>query len=260
MKIAISGKGGVGKSTIAGALALLLSQQGKRVLALDADPDANLAGALGFPDHIVSSIVPIADQLKLIEERTGAKVKQYGQVFKLNPEVADVAEKMAVSHNNVSLLVLGAVEQGGSGCACPENVFIRSLVTDLVMYKDDLLIMDMEAGVEHLGRATAKGVDAMLIVVEPGRRSIDCAKRVWQMSNQIGISNIHLVFNKIADQNDHKFIESHFPNVQPLASIPLSEEIRKCDQSGLAVTEGIQSEVLGHFKNLANHLSKAYSK
>lgn len=237
MKLAISGKGGVGKSTLAAAVSILLARQGKKVLALDADPDANLAAALGFPRDLQQRIVPISQQAKLIEERTGAKIKQYGQMFKLNPEVSDISEIAGITYNDVSLLVLGAVQQGGSGCACPESVLIRSLVTDLVLYKDDALVMDMEAGVEHLGRATAKGVDAMLIVVEPGQRSLDCAHRVIEMAEAIGIPSVQIIANKITNDQDKAFILSAFPNHPPQVFIPYSEEIRQADQIGTAVTE-----------------------
>jgi len=168
MKIEISGKGGVGKTTLAAALSLLMVQRGRKVLAVDADPDANLASALGISEEKQGTIIPISRQVALIEERTGAKVKQYGQVFKLNPEVSDIADKFAIRHSGVALLVLGAIESGGSGCACPESTLIRALVTDLVLYKDDALVMDMEAGIEHLGRGSARGVDTMIIVLEPG--------------------------------------------------------------------------------------------
>lgn len=192
MKLAISGKGGVGKSTLAAALALLLARDGKRVLAVDADPDANLASALGIPATIQRGIVPISQQIALIEERTGAKVKSYGQMFKLNPNVADVAERCAFMYENVALLVLGAIEKGGTGCACPESVFIRALVSDLILQQGDALIMDMEAGVEHLGRATVRGVDAMILVVEPGLRAIECANRCITMSADIGLTRIRI--------------------------------------------------------------------
>ena len=185
MKLAISGKGGVGKSTLAAALSLSLAASNHRVLAVDADPDANLAAALGIPLDNQNKIVPISEQIALIEERTGAKVKQYGQMFRLNPEVSDIADSYAVEHRGVALIVLGAIEKGGSGCACPESVLIRALVTDLVLYKNEALIMDMEAGVEHLGRATARGVDKLLVVVEPGQRSIDSARRVQRMASEI---------------------------------------------------------------------------
>jgi CO dehydrogenase maturation factor len=240
MKIAISGKGGVGKSTIAGALALLMSEKGKRVLALDADPDANLAAALGMPSQKQEEIIPVSRQIGLIEERTGARVKQYGQIFKLNPQVSDIADNYAVTHQGVSLLVLGAVEQGGGGCACPESVLIRSLITDLILYKDDCLIMDMEAGIEHLGRATAKGVDMMLIVVEPGQRSIDCANRIMGMCHELGIKETRVIANKITSENDLSFIKTALEGQDPLVSIPFLEEIRTADRSGLSALENLE--------------------
>ncbi len=259
MKLAVSGKGGVGKSTIAGALALILAEKGKRVMALDADPDANLAVALGFSDSLRQRINPVSSRIKLIEERTGAKVKQYGQVFKLNPDVSDIAEKLAVTGNGVSLVQLGAVETGGSGCACPENVFIRSLVTDLVLYKDDILIMDMEAGIEHLGRATAKGVNAMLIIIEPGRRSIECAERILGMSKEIGIDHVEVIYNKVTDDDDKEYIQSATPGIKPLGIIPYSDQIRRADQSNVLITESIDREIKVLLENLADTLMEKYS-
>jgi CO dehydrogenase maturation factor len=250
MKLAISGKGGVGKSTLAAALALLLARQGRKVLALDADPDANLAAALGISEEGQAKIIPISRQTALIEERTGAKVKQYGQMFKLNPQVSDIAENYAFMHQNIALLVLGAVEQGGSGCACPENVLIRALVTDLVLYKDEALIMDMEAGVEHLGRATAEGVDTMLIVVEPGQRSIDCAERIIRMCSEIGLGNIQLVANKVDGPGDEQFIRGALPGHDLLGLIPYSDEIRRGDRNGQSVLDGLSENMQNRFKSI----------
>jgi CO dehydrogenase maturation factor len=237
MKIAISGKGGVGKSTIAAAMALHFAQKGNKVLALDADPDANLARALGIPDEEQQCIVPISRQIALIEERTGAKVKQYGQVFKINPEVSDVADGYAYPYKGVSLLVLGAVEAGGSGCACPENTFIKALVTDLVLFKDETLIMDMEAGVEHLGRATVSGVDLMIVVVEPGQRSVDSARTILRMAGEIGLKKVVLVGNKAAGQADEDFIRGALAGYELLAVLPYSEAVRQADKAGASVLD-----------------------
>ena len=248
MKIAISGKGGVGKSTLAGALALLMARQGQRVLAVDADPDANLAAALGIPEQKQKEIIPISQQVALIEERTGAKVKQYGQIFKLNPEVSDIADNYATEHEGVALLVLGAVEQGGSGCACPENV--------LILYKNEALVMDMEAGVEHLGRATVKGVDCMIVVIEPGQRSIDSACRIIRMSHEIGLKNIQFVANKIDGPNDDQFIREAFPDHGLLGTIPYSEEIRRNDRNELSVLDGLSNEMVTRFEEILEKLNQ----
>jgi CO dehydrogenase maturation factor len=256
MKLAISGKGGVGKSTLAAALALLNARQGGRVLAVDADPDANLAAALGIPEKQQQGIVPISQQVALIEERTGAKVKQYGQVFKLNPDVSDIADNYAYNHNGVALMVLGAVEQGGSGCACPENVLIRALVMDLVLYKDDALIMDMEAGVEHLGRSTAKGVDTMLIVVEPGQRSIDCANRVMRMSKEIGLERFEIIANKVETADDETFIRQAFPGHDLFGIIPYSSSIRRNDRDGLSVLHNIDDKLSTIYEEILNKLKR----
>jgi len=259
MKIAISGKGGVGKSTLAGALALLMARQGQGVLAVDADPDANLAAALGIPEEKQKKIIPISQQVALIEERTGAKVKQYGQIFKLNPQVSDIADNYATVHEGVALLVLGAVEQGGSGCACPENVLIRALVTDLILYKNEALVMDMEAGVEHLGRATTKGVDCMIVVIEPGQRSIDSAYRIIRMSHEIGLKNIKFVANKIDGPNDEQFIREAFPDHGLLGVIPYSEEMRRNDRNGLSVLDGLSKEMVARFENILEKLDQGDS-
>jgi CO dehydrogenase maturation factor len=232
MKIAVSGKGGVGKSTIAALLAYHLARKGHKVIALDADPDANLARALGIPEDEQKKIVPISERIELIEERTGAKVKEYGQVFKLNPAVSDVADGYAYNYDGINLLVLGAVRSGGSGCACPENTFIRALVTDLVLYKNEDLIMDMEAGIEHLGRATSSGVDLMIVVVEPGQRSVDSAKTIIRMAQEIGLKNIIVAGNKAADEKDAEFIRKSFSGSEVAAVLPFSSELKNADREG----------------------------
>lgn len=255
MKIAVSGKGGVGKSTIAGAIARILAEKGGRVLALDADPDANLASALGIPHSEQEKFVTLAQQIDLIEERTGAKVGQYGQVFKLNPEVSDVADKYAYDHKGVSLLVLGAVQSGGGGCACPESTFLRALVTDLVLFKDDTLIMDMEAGIEHLGRATSKGVDVMLVVVEPGQHSIDCAKTIARMAKEIGVERIVFVANKVAGKEDEEFLRQALPDKEIVAFLPFSNPVKHADRDGVGVYDCLDEETLRMYDEIVRRIS-----
>jgi CO dehydrogenase maturation factor len=254
MKLAISGKGGVGKTTVTAILSLLLAKKHQTVLAVDADPDPNLATALGISPDEQQRMIPLSQQIALIEERTGAKVNQYGQVFKLNPEVADVADSYATKIDNISLLVLGAVEKGGGGCACPENVFIRSLVTDLILFKNETLVMDMEAGVEHLGRATVQGVDYMIIVVEPGQRSIESTHRIIRLSREIGIKEIRLIGNKVVDQDDEEFIQSSFPDIPIELFIPFDQSIRKSDKSGGSIMESIDPRLITDFDSLLDRL------
>ncbi len=256
MKIAISGKGGAGKSTISAALALLMARRGRKVLAVDADPAESLAAYLGYSQEERAKFIPVSRQMKLVEERTGAKVKQYGQVFQLNPKVDDIAPQFASLKNGVALLVLGAVEGGGSGCACPESTLLRALVTDLVLYKDDSLVMDMEAGVEHLGRGTAKGVDVMLAVVEPSQRSVETAKRVEKLAGEIGLKNILFVGNKIERAEDEKFIYGCFRNQKVIGMIPFSDVIKRSEREGRAALESLNPDMVNRFEGLLDSLEK----
>lgn len=251
MKLAVSGKGGVGKSTVSAALALLLARDGVRVLAVDADPDANLASCLGIARDVQRrEITPIGAQRKLIEERTGAKVRQYGQMFTLNPEVSDIADTHAYTHAGVSLLVLGAAQKAGAGCACPESVILRSLVSELVLYRNQALILDMEAGIEHLGRATAQGVDTMLAVTEPGQRSIDTTVRIARRCAAIGIRDIRVVINKVQSPDDEAFVRGALGDIPVLASIPYAPEIRANDRNGRSVLDGLPDEIAGRFAEI----------
>ncbi len=256
MKIAITGKGGVGKSTLSAALTLLLTESGNKVLAIDADPDANLADALGLPQELQDSIVPISKQTELIEERTGAKVNQYGQMFKLNPEVSDISDTYATLHNGIPLLVLGAIRRGGGGCACPENVLLRALVRDLILHKNETLILDMEAGIEHLGRATVSGVDIMLVVVEPGQMSINCAHKILELSEEIGLAKVYLVGNKVRDQEDRDFITSSLPDAQLLGFLSYRDEYRKADRPGISVIDGLSDDSIEEFKRLLDDIGR----
>lgn len=257
VKLAITGKGGVGKSTIAAMLAHLAVAEGHRVLAIDADPDANLAAALGMPSNRRAMIVPLSQRRALIEERTGAKVKQYGQMFKLNPEVSDIAENESARFRGVHLLVLGAVESGGSGCACPESVLLRALLSDVVLHKDDLVILDMEAGLEHLGRATARGVDLMLIVAEPGSRSVETAMAIRRMASEIGINRIAVVGNKITGVEDGEFLERAFEKWDYLGGIAYDETIRRADREGAALQDIAPAGLLAQFRALWSKVCRA---
>jgi CO dehydrogenase maturation factor len=239
LKVAVSGKGGVGKSTLAAALCKILSKKGYKVLAIDADPDANLASALGLPPEQKSNIRPIAKETDLIEQRTGAKPGRTGQMFSLSPDVSDVAQKYGLLFDGVSLLVLGAVKSGGGGCACPENAFLKKLIRHLVLQDGETVVIDMEPGIEHLGRATASGVDAMIIVLEPGMRSKETARRIIKLSKDIGLEKkLYFVLNKIRNIDDEKILLSDdLDGIKVLGSIPFDARFIDADCKGISVFE-----------------------
>jgi len=232
MKLAVSGKGGVGKTTFSALLIRTLNAQGKRVLAIDADPDANLAAALGIPD--ADKIVPIAEMKELIFERTEAQPGTIGGFFKLNPKVDDLPDALSAKLENIKLMRLGGVKKGGSGCICPESTLLRALMLHIVLARDEVVVMDMEAGIEHLGRATASAMDKLIVVVEPGRRSIDTAGHIKKLASEIGVKNIVVVGNKIRSKKDEEFLKKHLGDFKLLGFIPYDEALIEADLDGVS--------------------------
>jgi CO dehydrogenase maturation factor len=232
MKLAVSGKGGVGKTTFSALLIRTLNDQGKRVLAIDADPDANLAAALGIPD--AEKIVPIAEMKELIFERTEAQPGTVGGFFKLNPKVDDLPDSLSAKLDNIKLMRLGGVKKGGGGCICPESTLLRALMLHIVLARDEVVVMDMEAGIEHLGRATASAVDKLIVVVEPGRRSMDTAGHIKKLASEIGLKNIGLVGNKIRGQKDEEFLKKHLSDFEFLGFIRQDEALIEADLDGVS--------------------------
>jgi CO dehydrogenase maturation factor len=237
MKIAISGKGGVGKTTLAALLINYFRAQGKKVLAVDADPDANLALALGVSDP--ENITPLSQMKEMIAERTDSQPGSMGSFFKMNPKVDDIPEKFARPLDGIKLIVMGGVKKGGSGCICPESVLLRTLVTHMVLLRDEVVIMDMEAGIEHLGRATAQGVDRLIIVVEPGRRSIETAMHVKELAQDLGLKKVAIVGSKIRTPADEEFLKNNLPDFPILGFIPFDDKIIEADLKGRPPYEAV---------------------
>lgn len=241
MKIAVSGKGGVGKTTLSALLAQYYADQGRDVLAVDGDPSPCLAGALGLPSDLRSKLSPIAEMDALIEERTGAKPGTSGGFFTLNPRVDDLPERFSVSHRGVRMLEMGSVDLGGSGCICPESAMLKTLFTHLLFRDDEVLIIDMYAGVEHLGRATVDFVDAMIVVVEPTQRSLGTAAQIKDLSKDIGLKRLWLVGNKVRTEEEVEFLKAESPGIPLLGTLPMDLGVLDADRLGQAVYDHVPS-------------------
>jgi len=223
MKIAVSGKGGAGKTTLSAMLAATLSLKGRHVVALDADPDANLAAALGVP--LDEYPTPLSEMRDLIAERTGAK-GGYGGYFKLNPKVDDIPREYGKQIGNILMLALGGVRDGGGGCICPASALVKALLTHLVLSGDEAIIMDMEAGIEHLGRATAQSMDALVIVVDEGPWSIQTALRIGKLAGDIGLKKLFAVANRVTPSTDMERIRRELGDIPVIGEIPWDERLR----------------------------------
>jgi CO dehydrogenase maturation factor len=234
MKIAVSGKGGVGKTLIAGTIARLFARDGFKVLAIDNDSAMNLSYTLGIDDNIKKKIIPISEMKSLIEERTTVKGAGPG-VYNITPEVSDIPEKFKVQGpDGLELLVLGSIEEPATGCLCPENALIRTLLYNLLVKRDEVIIVDFEAGIEHLGRGTAKGIDIMLVITEPSQKSLDLCHKIINLSKKLGVINIYLIANKITDDSQETILNKRIQDWEvPLYhSIPFDPEIGKADLNG----------------------------
>lgn len=232
MKIAITGKGGVGKTSFAATLARIFAEEGRNVLAADADPDANLGLALGFPEEIVESIIPISKMRKMIEERTGSD--KDNRFYVLNPKVNDIPDKYGKLYNGVRLLLLGTVDTAGGGCVCPENVILKRIISNLVLHQEDVVILDMEAGLEHLARGTTSGMEQFIVVIEPGARSIQTYRNVKRLALDLGVHQVRVVASKVRDEQDEIFIREKIPEEDFLGFIHYHPNIIRADRMGVS--------------------------
>ena len=244
MKLAITGKGGVGKTTLTALLARSFVTSGKKVIAVDADPATSLAITLGIPNP--EAITPISEIHSLVEERMGTGPGGTGTFFKLNPKVDDLPEKYWIEHDGIKLLVMGTISRGGAGCACPASALLKALLMHLLIARDEVIILDMEAGVEHLGRGTATAVDAFIIVLEPSRQSIETGRRIAQLAEDINIKRIFVVGNKVRSEVECDFIRNNVDFGTMTVCLPSSEEILFSSMEGtgqIKLAAGMMDEI-----------------
>jgi len=232
MKIAVSGKGGVGKTLVAGGLAYSFANRGLKTLAIDADPSPNLALTLGLPLDEARKILPISENRKLIESKTST---QYSGVYRLTFSVEDIIRDFSVNTPlGVRLIVMGTVRSVGSGCTCPANSVIRSLLRHLIMEQSEVAVMDMEAGIEHLGRGTAQHVDTMLVVADANMKALEIARHINDLATEAGMKKTLLVGNKIASENQEatvrRFAERNGLTI--LNFVPFDEKIVEAEMLG----------------------------
>lgn len=233
MKLAVTGKGGVGKTTVSALISAALHHRGRKVIAIDADPDSNLAATMGYPR--AATIKPLVELKELIAERTGVQPGTTGGMFRLNPDVADIPDRLGVDVNGVKVLVAGAVKKGGAGCYCPENSLLRALVAHLLVDPEAALVLDMEAGIEHLTRGTVRDVDRLLVVVEPGRRSVETALRIQVLAADVGLKKISVIGNKIRAPQDETYLKKALPGMEFAGFLPFDEKVREAEAAGRPV-------------------------
>jgi len=227
VKIAIGGKGGVGKTTVCAIWAQLFAENGFNVLAIDADPNTNLALAFGIP--LEQNPEPLIRMKQLIAERTGTDKDSVGAYFRLNPKVSDLPEKYWLQTNGLKLLVLGAITQGGAGCACPEGAFLKALLTHTILQREEVVLVDLAAGVEFMGRASVQGIDALVVIVEPGSRSIQTANNMAKMARELGIGYTGAIVNKISEPSQMEVIQEQLKEVDLLARMYYSQSLQEAD-------------------------------
>lgn len=255
-KIAIGGKGGVGKTTVCAVLARIFAEDGSDVLAIDADPNTNLASAFGIPSE--QSPAPLISMKELIAERTGTGKEALGAYFKMNPKVSDLPEKYSLDVGKLKLLVLGAITHGGGGCACPEGAFLKAMLTHTMLQREEVVLVDLAAGVEFMGRASVQGIDALVVVVEPGGRSIETANNMAVMAGELGIGCVAAIANKITDAAQEELIKSQLKDIVFLGSLAYSKSVQQADLLRKAVFE-TNAQIVDELRRVKNSLTDLLS-
>jgi CO dehydrogenase maturation factor len=254
MKVAVSGKGGVGKTLIAAGLAYFLAEKGYKTIAIDADPSPNLALNLGLTAEEARKIVPISENKELVESKTGTG---YSGVYRLTFTVDDIVKDYSVrTPLGVNLIVMGTVRSMGSGCTCPANAVVRSLLRHLVVERGEAVVLDMEAGVEHMGRGTAQHVDIMLVVVNANVKSFETAKRIQELGVKAGMKRISLVGNKIENDAQKEAVESFAKEngLKILDFIPFDLKVVEAEMRGETPLKYENSDALMAIERLCERL------
>jgi CO dehydrogenase maturation factor len=226
MKIAVTGKGGVGKTTVVGLLLHLFALDGHKVTGVDADPDSNLPQIFGIPEE---KIVPLSEMKELISQRTGVKPGTIAPLFKLNPKVDDIPEKYGLQYERIKILVMGGLKKGGTGCYCPENALLGRLISHLLLQEEEIVILDMEAGIEHLSRGTSKFVDILMVVVEPTHLALRTALRIKKLAKDLGIKRVLALGNKIEKEEEKEFIASVLKGWEIIGFLPFDSRLKEAN-------------------------------
>lgn len=256
-KIAVTGKGGAGKTMITSCLAGIYSDRGECVYAIDADPNPTLGQALGFPEELLNNIQPLLSLKDLIKERTGAAADSLGSYFLLNPYVRDIPKKYSATHHSINLLVMGATRGANTGCACAENTLIKALLRYMVLEATETVLVDMVAGTEHIGRGTAVSVDAFITVVEPSMRSIQAGRSILQLSKSISGLKNWIVGNKVKSTEDEHLITNSFPQERIAGFLPWRDEVISAENRGEGVYQGVP-EIVQKMQSVLNTIENDY--
>jgi len=256
MKIAVSGKGGVGKTLIAAGLARGFAERGLKTIAIDADSSPNLALTLGLSTEEARKIVPISENKELVESKTDTG---YSGVYRLSFTVDDIVREYSVKTPlNVNLIVMGTVKSMESGCMCAPNAVIRALLRHLIVERNEAIVLDLEAGVEHIGRGTAKHVDSLLIIADSNLKSLETAKHIHDLAANAGMKQLYLIGNRVMNTTQKTAIQNYAKKnkLTLLTTIPFDPKITEADMNGKTPLTNKKIKAVQAIDNLCNSFIK----